>query len=702
MNFCQRWIWLPEDRYPDKQTTVYSAFCDEPGNFTVCEFKKKYTYEKKIASATLRFSADTQFQLFLDGKILATGPAWPGGDFIFNEKPRDDFYLTEAIVYPESNKLDFFARVKMTPTRICEFSKGVGGFTLTGLITFDDGTKTEIFTDESWLVRYNGCYKAINEYDSRIGEDEYVPAFERHNVHHCAVAPIPPLSEENIPFDFTLQPEEEKNITLELDMIYAGYFKASASGDGTVYVDASLYERIGDDGIKESCVFKNNGEYRGFNLHSAGFISLKFKNDSHTQSKVTVTFIKSHYPVFSQSKTVCSDEEINAVLDVCAHTLKYCRQNHHLDSPKHCEPLACTGDYYIESLMTAMSFGDMRLCEFDVLRTAELLRSHDGRLFHTTYSLIWVRMLYDVYLITGNIELLKKCEDALIMLLDRFTTYIGENGIIDNPPDYMFVDWIYIDEISMHHPPKALGQTCLNMFYYSALDYGEKIFNSLNETPMAEVCRKRKTELQKNVNALLFDKEKGLYFEGLNTPTPEDMLYHYMPQNVSKRYYLKQSNILAAYVGICDKETAVSLIDKIMTDECPGDYQPYFAHYFLEAIYKNGLRDKYTLKVIDRWKAPVKECPKGLVEGFIAPEPTYSFDHSHAWGGTPLYSLPKALTGIEINKPGYKEVTLSPSLLGLHNAKIEIPTPYGQIVCKMEENKAPEITFPEEIKVSII
>ena len=48
------------------------------------------------------------------------------------------------------------------------------------------------------------------------------------------------------------------------------------------------------------------------------------------------------------------------------------------------------------TLMTAFSFGDMRLAEFDVERTAELLRHNDGRMFHTTYSLIWVRMLYDV------------------------------------------------------------------------------------------------------------------------------------------------------------------------------------------------------------------------------------------------------------------------------------------------------------------
>ena len=115
------------------------------------------------------------------------------------------------------------------------------------------------------------------------------------------------------------------------------------------------------------------------------------------------------------------------------------------------------------------------------------------------------------------------------------------------------------------------------------------------------------------------------------------------------------------------------LIEKVMTDKIEGDYQPYFAHFLLEAIYKSGLRDKYTLKVIEKWKAPVKDCRKGLAEGFVKPEPTYSFDHSHAWGGTPLYSLPKALSGFEIIKPGLEKYRVRPSLLGLDSAKVRIP-----------------------------
>jgi hypothetical protein len=351
-------------------------------------------------------------------------------------------------------------------------------------------------------------------------------------------------------------------------------------------------------------------------------------------------------------------------------------------------------------MMTPFSFGDMRLAEFDLIRTAAQLERENGKLFHTTYSLIFVRMLYDTYMLTGNTDLLKKCKRGLDLLLSRFETYIGENGLVDNPPDYMFVDWIYIDGYSMHHPPKALGQSCLNMYYFGALEAAERIYAELSLFTEAERCKNRRNNLQKAINSLLFDKEKGIYFEGLNTPTVDrDTDDWTLPPNTHKRYYLKQSNVLATCFGVCDDDIGRRIVDKIMTDEIEGDCQPYFMHYLFDAIYRLGLRNTYTLALAEKWKKPSNDCPKGLVEGFITPEPTYSFDHSHAWGGTPLYSIPKALIGLQITKAGMSEIHLSPSLLGLKHAKTELLTPYGKVTVEMNENSDPKITHPKNITV---
>ncbi len=695
---CENWIWLPTDKYPDRQTCCYSDLeSDKSGLFTVAEFKKNYSFDKKIKSAKLRFSADTALQLYVNGEICATGPASPGGDFLSNDRPRSNFYSSETVIEPDTDELEIFARVRMKPNRGFEFSSGHGGFMLSGELTFDDGTKEIIHTDSSWLVRFNGAYCASRRYDSNIEADEFVNAQEIQNIWHTKTAPIPVATEQKHSRSFTVGANENKSVKLELDRIYAGYVYAKA--DGKIKAEITCRE-TDEQGSKENVCFAGEGEYRGFYMHSAGELTADIINLSDEETEIEIGFIATCLPVDKEALTVTSDAALNQVLDTCRHTLRYCRQTLHLDSPKHCEPLACTGDYYIETLMTAFSFGDMSLAKFDVQRTAELIRNNHGRMFHTTYSLIWVRMLLDVYKFTGDKSLLTECEDALIMLLNRFSGYIGDNGLIETPPDYMFVDWIYIDGISMHHPPKALGQTCLNLFYFGALGFAAEIYAILGEDALEKDCISRRNALQKAINSQLFDSDRGLYFEGLNTPSTVE-IGQWMPQNTDKRYYLKQSNILAAYFGVCDRETAREIIHKIMSDECPGDYQPYFAHYLLEAIYSNGLREEYTLKVVERWKAPVAQCPKGLVEGFIAPEPTYSFDHSHAWGGTPLWSLPKALIGFEMLSPGFEEISLSPSLLGLSCAKVELPTPYGNVTVEMGKGKEPKITHPKEIKVHI-
>lgn len=708
MNKKDTWIWLDDKLYPENITTVYSAFCDEKekeknGNYCVAEFKKEYSFNKTVKCARLTFSADTAFRLYLNGEFVATGPAPVGGDFLFNDEARPSHYKMSVTLFPNSNKLDFFCAVKLMPVKIYEYSKGFGGFTLSGELTFSDETKEYISTDSSWLSRKNKSFVKPFVFDGEIESEAFAPSKEVPDIWNAKEIPLsvrketlitPTYLKENVPSD-----DKAKTFTFELDKIYAGFLYVKNTSEKALKLSAECFETAQGSGITEELTLLPLQEYISPELHSAGFIAVKLKSFTGENFPVEIKFINTYYPADCESVTSTSDDEINEVLNTCRHTLKQCRQLIHLDSPRHCEPLACTGDYYIETLMTAFSFGDMSLSKADVLRTAELLDTHDGRMFHTTYSLIWVMMLYDVYMLTGDKELLSKCLPALKKLLLRFESYIGENGLIEMPPDYMFVDWIYVDGISLHHPPKALGQTCLNIYFYGMLKKASEIFGILKEAALEAKAEELKAGIKSAVNTHLYDKTRGLYFEGLNTPTPENLLGEFMPQNVSKRYFACHANILAAAFGICDKKTASCLLDEVMTNEALGGFQPYFAHFLFEAIFNNGLCEKYTLKLLERWKAPVGECPKGLVEGFLPPEPAYEFDHSHAWGGTPLYSLPKALSGIEIIEPGFKKIKLSPKLLGLKKATVKIPTPYGEIKIELKENEPPKYDIPKGISL---
>ena len=694
------WIWLDPALYPDHQKTKYNGL--QPGiiGYTVAEFTKTYTFDQKVVSAKLRFSGDTEFRLTCNDQLVATGPFTIGGDFMANDEVRPYHYATLTEIRPDSCELAFYARVKLMPSGINEYSKGQGGFMLSGVLTLEDGSTVTIGTDETWLSRRDPRYTAPRSFDGSQIRPAFAASVVVPDIWQATDASLLPRTEDSAcACTIVAAPAAQNTYEFDFDKIHAGFLTLNVKASGTLRVVVKCLETDVVNS-EEAFLFTEDTQYIGLQLQSVGKFIVEVDNEADTAATIDLSLTTTYYPIFDCATTVTSDEDLNDVLRLCEHSLKYCRQMIHLDSPKHSEPLACTGDYYIETLMTAFSYGDLSLSRFDVVRTADMLRYQQGVMFHTTYSMIWVYMLYDVYRYTGDTALLQECEDALQILLDRFASYVGDTGLVETPKSFMFIDWLYIDEISLHHPPKALGQTCLNMFYHKALATAAKIYEALDKADEAAAYHKRAAALRTAINTQLYDADRDLYFEGLNTPTPEDQLWQYLPQNIAKRYYRKHGNVLAVYSGVYEGDQA-AFLRRVLTDDSLGQFQPYFAHFVLEAVHMAGLSAEFTLPLCEGWKKAYKECSKGLQEGFIKPEPTYHFDYSHAWGGTPRYAVPLALSGLEILEPGFKKIRLRPQLLGLKSALVEIPTPYGKIRIEQREGHSPLIDCPSFIAKTV-
>lgn len=187
----EKWIWLDGAVYPEYQLADYSGhFETRTHRYAVAEFSRRYAFEKKIVSAALRFSGDTKFQLFLNGECIATGPVSVGGDFLFNDFPRPTHYASRLTLAPDCSALDFFARVKLGPVGINEYSQGHGGFMLTCKLVFEDGTRDVLCTDETWLARRSGAFCEPWRYDGTIRAGRVAarrrhaqPLAQRHRAH---------------------------------------------------------------------------------------------------------------------------------------------------------------------------------------------------------------------------------------------------------------------------------------------------------------------------------------------------------------------------------------------------------------------------------------------------------------------------------------------------------------------------------------
>ena len=702
------WIWLDEKKYSGFQRNQYNILYDcenkntEKYEYAVADIYKKFCFEKAVKKIKFRVSADNTYILRINDEVKGIGPASSGGDFLCTGKTPKHYADIYEFDFSDkfTDKLEISAKVSLQPEVLTNYSRGHGGFYFLGTVTFEDGTYDNIETDSTWFAIPDTAYSGFRSYNSADNrKPTCTNACEIKDIWHLEDSYIPARTLNKV-FEREVKIGAEKTETfeLELDKIYGVH--PVLSSDGMCKITLKTCELKGQEETEEKVVFGNENEmYFSFCMHSAGMATLVVENTDKVDINVKLVFIAPWYPIETEGSFKTNNKDLNKIYDVCKHTLKICRQSLHLDSTKHQELLACTGDYNIESLMTMFCYGDMRLAEFDLMRTADWLVANNGVMFHTTYSLIWVQMLHDVYIISGRKELLQYCRKALEALLARFESYFGENGVIDNPPDFMFVDWTVIDGFSMHHPPKALGQTVLNCFYYNALFHAEKIYSYMDETLIAEELKNKSSVFKKRFNEVFFDEDRKLYFDGLGTPYGGEKHYH--PANVDKKYFSKYPNILASLYGLADNELATDILERIIFDGTLQDIQPYFMHYMLCALRKHNLFDKYGMKILMRWADVVNECDKGLKEGWIAPEESYSFDHSHAWGGTPAYQMPLAITGIEILEPGMKKLKFNPNLYDLDYAEINIPTQFGMIYFRCEKGKDTVINAPKCIKILI-
>ncbi|MBQ1552703.1 MAG: hypothetical protein IIZ66_04085 [Clostridia bacterium] len=686
------WIWLPQARFPEYQTASVRDGADGKLNrYAVVRFTRNYAFDKEIKDISLTVSGDTYFELYRDKTLIFRGPPMPGGDFL-NDDPAPNHYATAIDDLGPSEDspraVEFTALVRLSRLACCEYSRGHGGFYLSGRIGLEDGSSAQIGTDGTWTCAIDRRYAGPRYFDGSLpdGTADAVNAEVTPDIWNAVLSDQLRLCYENTELiSVTVEPRSTRVINADIPSIKCAYVEFTS--DAPVDIKCRIAEAFGEHHSEINA--KNVTFYRSDEMFSFGEAEYTVTNAGDRPAVFTASVEASHYPAFYRGSFECDDDAMNEVFDVCRETLDICRQSIHLDSPKHQELLACTGDYYIEMLMEAAAFGDLSLSRADIKRTADQLCQHDGRLFHTTYSLIFVSMFLDYYMYTADTDTLKYCEKALGLLFRRFAGYIGENGILDDPPDYMFVDWIVVDGYSMHHPPKILGQTALNAFYAGALLAAEKIYAYLGRDDISAQMRSKYDSLKSAMNAVLFDEDRMLYVSGLPGKTKTAT---YLPQNPDRQFFLRHAQTLCVLYGIAEGGLAAELMRRVMdADEDMPDYQPYFAHFVFDALYKTGLYGEYAPALLARWKPMVAQCPKGLAEGWIRPEEGYRFDHSHAWGGTALYQLMFRGCGIEIVEPGFKKILLHPQLFDFEYMNVTYPTPFGDIRVQQRKGEEPHI-----------
>lgn len=365
------------------------------------------------------------------------------------------------------------------------------------------------------------------------------------------------------------------------------------------------------------------------------------------------------YPVNYAGSFACSNPFFTQLWDISRWTTQMCMNTLFFDSPMHQEPLACTGDYLIESLSNYYAFGDPWLARQDIIKTARMLRKNHYDMFHTSYSLLWVQMLDHYFQFSGDTLLVKELLPHVNQLNDLFATYLDEDYIVSQAPDYMFMDWIKIDKYNAHHPPAVIGMGYLTAFYYQSLIIAANFNSMINNESIYEKNLELAEKIKFGMNRWLWDEEKQLYKDGIAFRS-QAKIHWWLPADEDVTTYSPHVNTLCVLYDIAPKNRHNSILNYV-TRQKEIDLQPYFTYFVLSAISKTNHFDSDGLSLINKWKNGIDLETHTLKENWQdETEFGYRGDFSHAWGGSPLYFLSREILGIKSEKPGFDLVRFDP------------------------------------------
>jgi hypothetical protein len=153
--------------------------------------------------------------------------------------------------------------------------------------------------------------------------------------------------------------------------------------------------------------------------------------------------------------------------------------------------------------------------------------------------------------------------------------------------------------------------------------------------------------------------------------------------NADKELYSQHSNILAILTNTVEGEDAEMLGSKLLNDTTLAPASIYFKYYLHQALVKTGFGDKY-LDWLGIWR---KNMTMGLTTWAETSDVEKARSDCHAWGASPNIEFFRTVLGIDSDAPGFSKIKIEPHLGNLKNIAGEMPHPNGKIAVKYVKTK---------------
>ena len=331
---------------------------------------------------------------------------------------------------------------------------------------------------------------------------------------------------------------------------------------------------------------------------------------------------------------------------------------------------------------------------------------------HPTWPTEWQQhvalLIYADYMYTGNTELIERYyeplkhktlfelsnEDGLITstkVTEEFMYKLGFKPGYKKPLTDI-VDWPSKNFAGSKTKGERDGfvfkpySTVINAFFYENMKIMAEFATLLGKTQEALDFEYRAAKAKKAVNEQMFDKERGVYVDGIGTD-----------------HASLHANMMPLAFGLVPEEHFSSVVDYVKSRGMACSV--YGAQFLMDGLYNAGEAD-YALELLASkakrsWYNMIRIGSTISLEAWDY-EYKINLDWNHAWGAAPANVIPRGLWGIKPKTPGFGIVTIKPQMSKLRNSEIEVPTVRGPIKAKYKYNGARLQTYTIEIPGNMV
>jgi len=317
-------------------------------------------------------------------------------------------------------------------------------------------------------------------------------------------------------------------------------------------------------------------------------------------------------------------------------------------------------------------------------------------------------LIYADYMYTGNTELIERYyeplkhktlfelsnEDGLITstkVTEEFMYKLGFKPGYKKPLTDI-VDWPSKNFAGSKTKGERDGfvfkpySTVINAFFYENMKIMSEFAKLLGKTQEALDFEYRAAKAKKAVNEQMFNKEKGIYVDGIGTD-----------------HSSLHANMMPLAFGLVPEEHYQSVVDFVKSRGMACSV--YGAQFLMDGLYNAGEED-YALELLASkakrsWYNMIRIGSTISLEAWDY-EYKVNLDWNHAWGAAPANVIPRGLWGIKPKTPGFGVATIKPQMSKLKSSAIEVPTVRGTIKASYKHNGPRLQTYEIEIPGNMV